>query len=192
MSDWTKPDIDIYCVKCKKFTETINGRIAETVNKKLNYKGKCMVCGFNKNRLISSKISGKGVFNSLFNTVGKIMPELHLKHETGEQVPNGSFNDKKTYSYAGPFTRLEQRLREGYQGVNDLDRASREHDLAYSKYKDTENRHKHDDILAQRAVDIAANSIDLQERKDAQYVAGIMSGKQRFGLGLKKKLVTIV
>jgi hypothetical protein len=48
------------------------------------------------------------------------------------------------------------------------------------------------------AQDYAANSVDLQERKDAQYVAGVMAAKQRFGLGfglslgMKHKLVTIV
>lgn len=143
--------------------------------------------------------SGKSVFNTMFNAVGKIMPEMHLKHATGEQVPGGSFNDKKTYSYAGPFTRLDKRLNEGYVGVNDLDKAAREHDIAYSKYKDTETRHEHDNILAEKAVNIAANSVDLQERKDAQYVAGVMAAKQRFGLGLdqslgqqKHRLVTIV
>ena len=191
MSDWTNPNTKIYCVKCKRFTDTDNGHIIKTKNNKFSYTGKCNKCGFTKSRLIS-KTDGKGMFNSLFNTVGKIMPEMHLKHSTGEKVPNGSFNNKQTYSYAGPFTRLEQRLAEGYQGVNDLDKAAKEHDIAYHKYKEAETRHIHDNILADKAIQIANNTSDLQERKDASYVSGIMEAKQRFGLGLKKKLVSII
>ncbi len=82
--------------------------LAETKNKKLIYKGICSSCGFNKNRLLP-KSEGKGLFNTMFNTV----PEKHLKHATGEQVPNGSYNDRKTYSYAGPFTNLDKRMDDG-------------------------------------------------------------------------------
>jgi len=186
--DWNSPNHSVYCVKCHKFTETTEGRVTKTKNHKFVYKGKCRVCGYTKNRLISVKI-GEGIFNSMFNAAGKVMPEMHLKHESGEKVPGGSFN-KKTYSYAGPFTKLEQRLREGYVGVNDLDKAAKEHDIAYDRYKDAETRHEHDDILAGKAVNIAATTTDSQERKDAQFVAGMMAAKQRFGLGMK--LVTIV
>jgi hypothetical protein len=44
------------------------------------------------------------------------LPEMHLKLPSNiqsEQVPNGSFNDKHTYSFCGPGTKVE--LNEGYK-----------------------------------------------------------------------------
>jgi hypothetical protein len=85
-------------MKCKEFTQTIDGYTTETKNKRVIYKGICYKCGFKKNKLLPKSEgtlpSGKGVFNTMFNAVGKIMPEMHLKHVTGEHVPGGSFNDK--------------------------------------------------------------------------------------------------
>ncbi len=34
------------------------------------------------------------MFNTMFNTVGKIMSEMYLKHSTSKQVSGDSFNDK--------------------------------------------------------------------------------------------------
>jgi hypothetical protein len=73
-----------------------------------------------------------------------------------------------------------------------LDKAAWEHDVAYSKYKDTETRHNHNNILAQKAVNITATTTGQQERKDAKYVAGVMAAKQRIGLGIKHRLIKIV
>jgi hypothetical protein len=92
-----------------------------------------------------------------------------------------------TYSYAGPFTKYEQRLREGYLGVNDLDKAAKLHDQAYTMYSDTQTRNIADNILASTANVIANTTNDPQEAKDARLVEGVMSLKSRFGFGLKKK-----
>ncbi len=56
----------------------------------------------------NNKVKKYNKGNTLFNTIGKIMPEMHLKHATGEQVSDGSFNNRKTYSYARPFTNLDK------------------------------------------------------------------------------------
>ena len=93
------------------------------------------------------------MFDSIINNLPM---ELHLPSfpKQGEQVPGGSFN-KATYSFAGPGTKYEQRIREGYQGINELDKAAKEHDAAYHLFKDRERRDISDRMLAERALEIS-------------------------------------
>ena len=66
------------------------------------------------------------------------MPEMHLSLPNtveSENIPNGSFQNTGKYSYCGPGTKVKKRVSEGYQGVNKLDNACKEHDIYYSKYK---------------------------------------------------------
>jgi hypothetical protein len=120
------------------------------------------------------------------------MAEMHLSLPSNiksEQVSNGTFNNTGKYSFCGPFTKLNRRLPEGYQGVNSLDEACRRHDIAYTKYKKTKDRNVADDVLAQEASTIAIDESKPEyERKDARLVTGIMGTKSRFGLGLDDKL----
>ena len=105
-----------------------------------------------------------------------------------ENVPNASFQNTLKYSYCGPGTKVIKRVSEGYQGVNKLDNACKEHDISYSKYKNTKARKVADDILASKASQIALNpNLPDYERKDARLVTGIMGLKSRFGMGIKKK-----
>ena len=132
-------------------------------------------------------VSGEGVFNTLLKKLP--MPEMHLKlpkDVPSEYVENGSFNHTGKYSYCGPGTKLKKRLQEGYKGVNSLDAACIEHDLAYLKYESTKKRNEADDILAHKAAEIALDeSKAAYERRDARLVTGIMGTKSRFGLGIK-------
>ena len=131
--------------------------------------------------------TGKG----LINTALRYMPEMHLSLPNtveSENIPNGSFQNTGKYSYCGPGTKVKKRVSEGYQGVNKLDNACKEHDIYYSKYKNTQARNVADDILASKASQIALNpNLPDYERKDARLVAGIMGVKSRFGMGIKKK-----
>jgi hypothetical protein len=129
---------------------------------------------------------GNGLFNNILNTLP--LPEMHLPHSVGEQVPGGSFNNKKTLSYCGPFSKFDQRNKEGYVGVNDLDKACKIHDRTYGYYQDTQSRNKADDILASTANVIANTTNDPRESKDARLVESIMSAKSRFGFGLKNNI----
>ncbi|WP_221935836.1 hypothetical protein, partial [Klebsiella pneumoniae] len=68
----------------------------------------------------------KGIRNipvgAVVNTAIDALPlELHL--------PGG-------YQYCGPGTKLKHRLARGDTGINKLDEACKEHDIAYSKYSD--------------------------------------------------------
>ena len=55
------------------------------------------------------------------------------------------------YRFCGPGTKLEERLARSDRGINELDEACREHDIAYSKYKDNEPRGIADRVLAGKA-----------------------------------------
>jgi transposase InsO family protein len=132
--------------------------------------------------------TGRGLVNSLLQKLP--MKEMHLtlpKDISSEQVASGSFNDTGKYSYCGPFTKVDQRLTEGYKGVNSLDEACRRHDVAYKEHKNVKERNVADDILAEEAAHIANDETRPEyERRDARLVTGIMGMKSRFGLGLLK------
>src|SRR5271163_3832325 len=110
----------MYCVKCKKKTETLEITQVKTKNNRSMLKGLCSVCGKKKASFINSSSAGKGF--SLNSFVNNLPIELHQFAKKGEDVPGGSFNDQQKYSYCGPGTKYEQRVREGYKGINELDR----------------------------------------------------------------------
>jgi hypothetical protein len=106
----------------------------------------------------------------------------------GENVPNGSFNNKKTYSYCGPGTKYERRDHEGYIGVNDLDKACKKHDKCYNDYKDSSQRNVGDYELAAHAKTIRNNpEKSSKERNDAWKVEKVLGAKAMLCLGVKKK-----
>jgi hypothetical protein len=145
-------------------------------------KGLCVVCGKIKTRFV-----GGSILNKALNALP--LPEMHLKSAVGsEQVPSGSFNDTNKYSFCGPFTKLQTRLSQGYRGVNALDKACLNHDIAYATYKDTPMRNKYDDILSAQAANISLDENTPEyEKKDARLVNAIIAAKSRFGLGFKNK-----
>ena len=107
--------IELYCVKCKQKTETLDVTKVITKNNRNMLKGICTICGKNKSSFVSNKV-GEGF--SLNNLVNNLPFELHQFAEKGENVPGVSFNDQQKYSYCGPGTKYEQRVKEGYQGIN--------------------------------------------------------------------------
>ncbi|KAK9751734.1 Phospholipase A2-like domain [Popillia japonica] len=90
---------------------------------------------------------GSGLVNSLIN---KLPIELHL-------LVNSLINKLPIelhlsgYQYCGPSTKLEKRLQRGDRGINPLDQACKEHDIAYSQSSDLKYRHDADRILQERA-----------------------------------------
>ena len=132
----------IYCLKCKQKTETLDGVELNTSNGRNMIKGICSVCGTKKSVFPSSKdresVQGKGF--SLINLINYLPIEFYPYAEKGEFVPGGSFNDQQKYSFCGPGTRYEQRIREGYKGINELDKMCKLHDQFYNENKDTKDR----------------------------------------------------
>ena len=117
---------------------------------------------------MSTKI-GRGLLNHVINA---LPIELH--------IPG--------YQYCGPGTHLEKRLARGDQGINPLDAACREHDIAYSHSNDIAERHVADNILAAKARKrITARDSTLGERAAATAVWAAMKAKTKLGMGLKTK-----
>jgi Phospholipase A2-like domain len=109
---------------------------------------------------------GRGFINNLIN---RLPFELHIP---GHQ-------------YCGPGTKLQKRLLRGDSGINPLDKACREHDIAYATYRDVNARHDADKILAREAMRrVFASDASLGEKAAALGVAGTMKAKVKLGMGL--------
>ena len=172
-----------YCVKCKKKTETNNNTRVMSKNNRPMLKGLCAFCGMKKASFVSTKSGGGFNLNSFVNNLPF---ELHQFAEKGEHVPGGSFNNQQKYSYCGPGTKYEQRDREGYKGINELDSMCKLHDKFYNENTDTKTRNISDIALAHRADEIAKNPRkDADQRKDANFISNIMKTKARLGLGVQ-------
>lgn len=90
------------------------------------------------------------------------LPEIHIKG----------------YNYCGPNTNLETRLARDDQGVNELDCACKEHDIAYSVSKDLEWRCIADKKLLLKAFKrIYAKNSRFGERITALIVSCFISIK---------------
>src|ERR1700733_13416640 len=124
-----------FCVSCRNKTKSLEPEYFIATNGCPQECASCAVCSKNKCAL------GRGIFNALLNKLP--LPEIHLSlpaNIPSENVPDGEFNNTKRYSFCGPFTKLQKRLDQGYKGVNNLDRACMQHDIAYSQNSDTKNR----------------------------------------------------
>ena len=178
----------IYCLKCKTKTPTLEASLFANANKNM-IKGLCSVCKKYKTSFISSagaaSAAATGTGLSLNSMVNQLPIELHLFAEKGENVPGGSFNDQQKYSFCGPGTKYEQRVREGYKGINELDSTCLLHDKFYNENTDTKTRNISDIALAHRADEIARNTDDVQ-RRDATFISGIMKTKAKLGLGMPR------
>ncbi|KAJ8977825.1 hypothetical protein NQ317_011909 [Molorchus minor] len=119
---------------------------------------------------MSSRKHGRGVVNSLIN---KLPFELHLPK----------------YQFCGPGTRLHKRLARGDPGINSLDKACREHDIAYSENSNLADRHKADYELEQRAWQrVKSKDAKLGEKAAAWANTNAMKVKRKLGMGCRKKI----
>ena len=82
----------------------------------------------------------------------KFMPKMHLRQS--------GF----TYSDCGPFTKSKERIRKfkktgdsRYIYKNELDKACFQHDIAYGDFKDLKKRTAADNVLRDKAFNIAKN-----------------------------------
>ena len=113
---------------------------------------------------------GRELINNLIN---KLPVELHLP----------------SYQYCGPGTKLQKRLDRGDLGINQLDAACKDHDIAYSKNRtNIEARHAADRVLADRAWHrVHSSDAGLGEKVAAYAVANTMKLKTKLGMGTKKR-----
>lgn len=116
------------------------------------------------------KKRGRGFVNNLIN---KLPIELH--------IPG--------YQYCGPGTKLSKRLARGDPGINPLDAACREHDIAYSTNRENlAARHEADKVLAEKAWQrVFAKDAGIAEKGVAWGIANTMKVKTKLGMGVKRK-----
>lgn len=117
---------------------------------------------------VKKKVGG----NILDKIINKLPLELH--------VPG--------YQFCGPGTKLEKRLKRGDKGINKLDSACKEHDIAYDKHKSGSERRKADRILGEEAFKrFKSSDSSLGEKAAALAVSGIMKAKSALGCGLDRQ-----
>ena len=54
----------LYCLKCKKYTESINPKVLKTRNGKIMVVSKCAICGSKKTKFIKEQ-QAKGLLSNL-------------------------------------------------------------------------------------------------------------------------------
>lgn len=112
-------------------------------------------------------MKGSGLVNNLINNLPF---ELHLPG----------------YNYCGPGTKLRKRLLRGDRGINRLDDACMQHDIAYTKYPDLKLRHKADLELVKMAKQrIRSKNAGKGEKLASWVVSKVMSSKLKAGAGIK-------
>lgn len=123
---------------------------------------------------------GGGLISSLTSLPGKILNRTIDILPVELHIPG--------YQYCGPGTKLQKRLNRGDPGINKLDQACKEHDIAYSKNSDSHQRSLADQQLANKAWErVISSDANIGERAAAYAVTNMMKLKNKFGGGNVKK-----
>ena len=80
----------MYCVKCRKKTNTTSEKLVTTTNNRTMKRGKCSVCGTTKTQFVKSP-EGGSILNKMINS---LPVEMHLLG----------------HNFTGPGTKLNKRL----------------------------------------------------------------------------------
>ena len=111
---------EIYCVKCRRFTETRDLQQITNKNNRQMLQGICVVCGTKNSKFISA--SGKGLIN---DTINSLPFEMHMPG----------------HNFTGPGTNLNKRLNADMtpkawsKPTNRVDKAAYHHDIVMLKTK---------------------------------------------------------
>ena len=118
----------MYCVKCKKATDTSNVQFSISKNGRNMKRGTCVVCGTTTTQFIKAQKGG-----SLLNKAINNLPfEMHLPG----------------HNFTGPGTNQGKRLNEDLtpkkwsKPINRVDQAAYHHDICYLKNSDTKMRNE--------------------------------------------------
>jgi len=112
---------------------------------------------------------GRGLINKI---IDNLKFELHLPGN---------------YQYCGPGTKLKERLAKGQLGINKLDEACLQHDIAYST-SDLKKRQLADKQLAEEAWKrVKAPDSDWKEKAAAWAVTTAMKAKTKLGAGVGRR-----
>ena len=162
----------MYCVKCKKATDTSNVQFTVSKNGRNMKRGTYVVCGTTKTQFIKVQKGG-----SLLNKFINNLPvEMHLPG----------------HNFTGPGTKLKKRLNpdltpnEWSKPVNRVDKAAYHHDICYLENDDTATRNAVCDKNMLKELEGIYNPT-LRERLDKSIVSKLIGTKVKFGMGVKKK-----
>ena len=174
----------MYCVKCKKKTNTTSEKLVTTSNNRTMKRGNCSVCGTTKTQFVKSS-KGGSILNKMINS---LPVEMHLLG----------------HNFTGPGTKLNERLnadltpKEWSKPINRIDKAAYHHDICYLKNNDTETRNR---VCDKNMLEEMKNIYNpsLRERMERGLVSTLIGTKKRFGWGVingtgyikKKKFSTL-
>ena len=162
----------MYCVKCKKTTDTSNKLVIETKNNRRMKRGTCVVCGKTKTQFVKSS-KGGSILNKMINS---LPVEMHLPG----------------HNFTGPGTKLNKRLnpdltpKKWSKPINRVDKAAYNHDICYLKNTDTMTRNAVCDKNMLKELKGIYNPT-IRERMERGLVSSLIGTKARFGWGLNKK-----
>ena len=162
----------MFCVKCKKVTDTSNVQYTVSKNGRNMKRGKCVICGMTKTQFIKARKGG-----SLLNKAINILPlKIHLPG----------------HNFTGSGTNLKKQLnpdltpKKWSKPVYRVDKAAYHHDLCYLKNNDTATRNAVCDKNMLKELKGVYNPT-LRERLDKSIVCKLIGTKVKFGMGVKKK-----
>ena len=162
----------MYCVKCKKRTETTKERMTTTKNNRHMKRGTCIVCGMTKTQFIKAPYGG-----SLLNKAINNLPiEMHLPG----------------LNFTGPGTKLNKRLnpdltpKKWSKPINRVDKAAYHHDLCYLKNNDTTTRNAVSNKNMLKELEGIYNP-SIREKMERGLVSTLIGTKARFGMGVREK-----
>ena len=159
----------MYCVRCKKQTDTTNEQFTTSKNNRRMKRGKCVVCGTTKTQFVKST-KGGSILNKMINN---LPVEMHLLG----------------HNFTGPGTKLNKRLnadltpKEWSKPINRIDKASYHHDICYLKNNDTATRNAVCDKNMLKEMNDIYNPT-LRERMERGLVSTLIGTKKRFGWGV--------
>ena len=160
----------MYCVKCKKKTETTNEKLVTTSNNRTMKKGSCAHCGTTKTQFVKSPKGGMYTLNKIINS---LPVEMHLLG----------------HNFTGPGTKLNKRLNADLtpkawsKPINRIDKAAYHHDICYLKNMDTETRNR---VCDKNMLEEMKNIYNptIRERMERGLVSTLIGTKKRFGWGV--------
>ena len=162
----------MYCVKCKKITDTSNKQFTVSKNKRNMKRGTCVICGTTKTQFIKTQKGG-----SLLNKFINNLPvEMHLPG----------------HNFTGPGTKLNKRLntdltpKKWSKPINRVDKAAYHHDVCYLKNDDTATRNAVCDKNMLKELEGIYNPT-IREKMERGLVSSLIGTKARFGWGVDKK-----
>ena len=163
----------MYCVKCKKTTDTSNVQYAVSKNGRNMKRGTCVICGTTKTQFIKAQKGG----SLLKKAINNLPFEMHLPG----------------HNFTGPGTKLKKGLnldltpKKWSEPVNHVDEAAYHHDLCYLKNDDTATRNAVCNKKVLKELKGIYNPT-LRERIDKSIISNLIGAKVKFWMGVKKKV----